>query len=203
MERNFERERPEGYIQVHHVDAKDGKFMTFMLVGSALLFVVVMGLLVLPLLLTDSFRIIEISEDLLGPYYVFVVGIVLYIILHEIVHGIVYKRRTGEKLTFGLTLTCAFCGVPNIYVYRETSLKATLAPLIWFTVILTPIILGLYFVDTLLYIAFAAIFATHISGCIGDMYVAWFLHKHTDNRILVRDTGPAQTFYAPQETKGE
>ena len=120
----------------------------------------------------------------------------LYIILHELVHGIVYKALTKQKLTFGLTWSCAFCGVPNIYCYRKTALYALAAPLTVFSIILIPLTVYLYFVNPVYYLMSAFILGLHLGGCCGDMYMMWLLlARFKSNKTLIKDTGPAQTIY--------
>ena len=117
--------------------------------------------------------------------------------LHELVHGAAYKLLTGQKLTFGVTLSVAFCGVPEIYVYRRASLIAVLAPFVVFTVVGAALLIVLdgawarFF--TLLFLGL------HLGGCSGDLYNAWmYLTRFKDPRTLTRDTGPVQTFYVPE-----
>ena len=43
---------------------------------------------------------------------------VLYMVLHELTHGLFYKIFTHEKLKFGMTLTVAYCGIPRIYTKK-------------------------------------------------------------------------------------
>ena len=59
---------------------------------------------------------------------VFLVSLVLYLVLHELVHGAVYKALTHQKLTFGFTLTVAFCGVPDVYTSRKTAPESSSEP---------------------------------------------------------------------------
>ena len=121
---------------------------------------------------------------------------IAYIILHELTHGAVYKALTKEKLRFGITWSAAFCGVPDIYTYRDTALKSLGAPLVLFSVILIPLLIWLYRVDAGWYLVAGVIFSLHISGCIGDLYMtALFLTKFKDPATLMRDTGPEQWIY--------
>ena len=46
-------------------------------------------------------------------------------------------------------------------------------------------------------------FAMHFGGCVGDLWVAYYLlFKHRDKKILVNDTGPKQTFYIEGSNDG-
>ena len=138
---------------------------------------------------------------------VFIVAMLAYIVLHELVHGIAYKWLTGEKLTFGISWSCAFCGVPNIYVKRRVALIACAAPLLVFSVIMLPLTVLLYFVDPLYYLLSALVFGLHLGGCGGDIYIILLmLFRYRNPETLVRDTGPEQTIYVPiadSESEGE
>ena len=138
--------------------------------------------------------------QLLVAYAVFFGAMIGYVVLHELVHGIAYKTLTGEKLTFGLSWSCAFCGVPNIYTYRKTAMISVIAPFAVFTVLLLPLLVLLYFISPLYFLIVAFIFGLHAGGCSGDLYVLYLLAvKFKDKRVLMRDTGPEQFFYVPDE----
>ena len=121
---------------------------------------------------------------------------IFYIVMHELLHGIFYKLFTGEKLTFGASWSCFFCGVPKIYIYRRPAMIAAAAPLVFFTILLIPLTAWLYYVNYALYLLSAMILGLHLGGCAGDIYVILlFLFKFRGNKTLVRDTGPEQFFY--------
>ena len=108
--------------------------------------------------------------------------------------GIAYKALTKQKLTFGITLSCAFCGVPNIYTTRKTSLIALLSPFIVFTIVLGVLVILLPNDITGLYASI--LFAIHVGGCIGDLYCTWLLLFKLPKETIINDTGPKQTFYS-------
>ena len=123
-----------------------------------------------------------------------------YIVLHELVHGIAYKALTGEKLTFGVSWSCAFCGVPHVYTYRKTAVISVISPFAVFTLLFIPIILILYPISPLYYLIAAFLFGMHLGGCSGDLYVFYLLTvKFKSKETLMRDTGPEQFFYVPDE----
>ena len=193
--KTFEFSLPEGYREVYHIDAKDKKTGLKLTVGAAAIFAVLAILL---------FLFADLSEfdfdNMLLFDGVLLAAMLIYIVLHERVHGAVYKAMTHQKLTFGLTWSAAFCGVPDIYTYRKTALSSLVAPLTVFTLILLPLTIWLRTVNTGWYIVSGLLFALHFSGCVGDMYVTGlFLTKFKDPRTLMRDTGPAQWMYEPEE----
>ena len=134
---------------------------------------------------------------MLARIAIFMVVIIAYVVLHELLHGLVFKLMTKQKLTFGLTLAAAYCGVPNIYVYRKTALLSLLAP---FTVFLPVFLVPMFFLQNYLDILlFAFMLGMHVGGCSGDLYDTFlFLFKYRDPSTLMHDTGPKQVIYVKQ-----
>ena len=122
---------------------------------------------------------------------VFMVAVSAYIVLHELLHGAAYKLLTGRKLTFGLTWSVAYCGVPDIFVYRSAAL---VAPFVVFTVVF--LLAVLLIADPVSQYMAAFLLATHLGGCVGDLYdTGLYLFRFRDPDTLMQDTGPKQTFY--------
>ncbi len=190
----FERAIPEGYREVYHIDAANKKTGLLLTLGSLL---IAAGLIFFFFMSIDY---ISIDLRYLLKYnLVFLVSMIAYIILHELTHGAVYKALTKEKLRFGITWSAAFCGVPDIYTYRDTALKSLVAPLALFSVLLIPLLIWLHRIDAGWYLVAGVIFSLHISGCIGDLYMtALLLAKFRDPATLMRDTGPEQWIYAKE-----
>lgn len=193
MKRSFERNLPENYAAVMTVDAKSVKFGILMNLVAPVIAVAVIVPVVLVCRPTDFFGNYRLSRNL-----IFLVAIVAYIVLHELVHGIAYKLLTGQKLTFGITLTVAYCGVPDIYVYRRTAMIALLAPFVLFSVVFA---LPFFLLHDPWDLTYAAIFlGLHLGGCSGDLYdTVLYLFRFRDPRTLMQDTGPMQTFYLPKD----
>lgn len=191
----FYRSLPDGYAPVFTVDAKDKKTGLLLTIGS---FVLSIALIVPVLTHFDRRAVMEAPLRFLLADGVFLVSIVAYMILHELVHGVVYKLLTHEKLTFGLTLTVAYCGVPQIYVSRAVALAALVMPFAVFTALLLPLTVVFYLTAPLAFLVAGLLFAIHIGGCIGDLFdMILLLFRFRDKRLLMRDTGPLQTFYLP------
>ena len=186
---NYYNELPENYELVKTIDAKNAKTVIWMNVVA----IVLMVASIMPFLMIKDYSMVDVEpkEMLIGLGVLFV-GMIAYIILHELTHGLVYKVMTKQKLTFGLTLSCAFCGVPNIYVTRKTALLAILAPFVVFSIIFIPLIILLP--ANMINLALVIIFGIHFSGCVGDLYGTIVLIT-LKGKILMNDTGPKQTFY--------
>ena len=200
---NFERELPSGYKLVKHINAKDVKLGLIFNGVCLLLIAAVLALAWIPLIGRDLSVFLSDEEDLISllvAWVVLIVVMILYIVLHEMAHGTAYKALTGEKLTFGMSWSCAFCGVPSIYTYRRTAIISLIAPLTVFGVIFLPLTVWLYFVNPIYYLLSAFMLGMHLGGCSGDIYCTLlFLFKYKDKKTLMRDTGPQQYLYVPEE----
>ena len=192
---HFYRELPEGYALVREVDAIQNKKIAIGMNIAAL--VLMLAALAAGFWLRFGVMDGTIEGTLDLPHtWPFLLGylgsMLLYMVLHELLHGVVYKALTGEKLTFGLSWSCAYCGVPHIYVTRRTALLALLAPFTVFTVLLLPLIFVWNGAPAILSLL---LFATHFGGCAGDLYVTYLLLFRLKGDLLMQDTGPKQSFY--------
>lgn len=199
--RNFEPQLPEGYKEALHIDAKNAKTGIIMNFASLLILGVVMAIAYLPIKLNDVDLWLGLNyenpAESMIVMLVFCFAMIAYIVMHELVHGIAYKWLTGERLAFGISWSCAFCGVPHIYSYRKTAIISSAAPLVVFSLIFGAVTVALYFVSPVYYLLSAVIFGLHLGGCSGDMYIILMLLKYKDPRVLMRDTGPEQFIYIP------
>lgn len=203
--KNFELSLPQGYVAAKTVDAKNKKTATIFTVSSLVITVVVFVAMWLAIFgvqpVVDCIEqvVVEGWQSLI-PLMVFALAEIAYVVCHELTHGLCYKLLTKQKLTFGLTLSVAYCGVPDIYVYRTTALIALLAPFVVFTpAFLLPALL----LKNLAYaLVFAALLALHVGGCVGDLYcTALYVFKFRNSTTLMRDFGPTQTFYVLETTE--
>lgn len=189
MQSTFESELPEGYHVIYEVDANNKKtavLLNIVALAVTAICIYLSFLTVRPINFFDEYS--------LARSVIFIAAMLVYIVLHELVHGAVYKILTKQTLTFGLTLSVAYCGVPNIYVYRRTALIALLAPFVIFIpVFLLP---AIFLPDAWDKLYSLILLSLHLSGCTGDIFdVLLYLFRFKDNTTLMRDTGPKQTFY--------
>lgn len=197
---NYYKTLPEGYREVKVVDAKEKKTSVLFVVFSFVLTAIPL----MPVLLTAGGGLRTLVEQngraqSMIAVVVFLASLVLYLVLHELVHGAVYKALTHQKLTFGFTLTVAFCGVPDVYTSRKTALLSLLAPFVTFSILLIPLTLWFYSFNRLYYLLSGILFSVHFGGCVGDLYMTYLLlFKYKDPRTLMNDTGPKQTIYLPE-----
>lgn len=119
-------------------------------------------------------------------------GIILYIFLHEFVHGIFIKRYSGQKAEYGYTGMYAYAG-SKAYFNKNNYLVIALAPVVLWGTVLTVLLILLpeYWFWTVCLIQLA-----NLSGAAGDLYVFWTFSRMPED-ILIQDTGVAMTIYAP------
>ena len=192
--KNYELKLPDNYREAFVVDATDKKLAVTLNVVNLIIaaaVILISWLLIRPQNLMESLS--------LSDYLIFMGCLLCYLVLHELVHGAAYKLLTRQKLTFGLTLSVAYCGVPDIYVYRRASMISLLAPFCVFTVVFG---VAVFLMPTPQEQFCAAILlALHWGGCVGDLYDTFlYLTRFRSPLTLMRDTGPKQTFYLPQES---
>ena len=202
MKRGIEKVLPDGYKEAYTIDAKDKKTGLIMNgVAFGILALVLFAFFPL-VFIGDRFSVTAGYTEMLVAILIFCVSMFVYIVLHELTHGAVYKLLTKEKLSFGISWSCAFCGVPNVYVYRYVAILALIAPLILFTFVFVPLCVAMYFVNPAYYLFSLILLGMHIGGCAGDIYGTYlFLFKFKDKTTLLRDTGPKQSFYILEEEK--
>ena len=190
--RSFEEALPEGYKPQLTVDFQEKK--PAVLTNLAALVVMVILDVMFWLLIQPWASFLAAPLISLLKILAFMLAVPVYMTLHELLHGAMYKLLTGHKLTFGLTRSVAYCGVPDIFVYRSTALVALLTPFVVFTVVFLSAVLMI--VDPVSRYMAAFLLATHLGGCAGDLYdTGLYLFRFRDPDTLMQDTGPKQTFY--------
>ena len=187
-------ELPENYKLDKTIDMKKMSTNIFLNVLN-ILFVIISFLILIPL----KFKEIKIDNliELSIVMFIALIGFIIYIVLHELTHGIFYKIFTKQKLTFGVSLTYAYCGVPNIYVRKKETIIACLSPLIIFSIIFLTLIFILP--PNYINLSIIILFSFHFGGCSGDIYLSLILLTKYDKDTYIKDTGPTQYIYKKGE----
>lgn len=197
--KNCYEKLPENYKIVYEINAKNKKVGIIMNIVAALPVVL---FIVIAFLTKDLSDVPAVSaKDLLVSGFKLIclaVVMIAYIVLHELTHGAAYKILTGAKLKFGLSWSCAFCGVPEVYVNKKTALIALSAPLILFSVIFAALSVVFWFFDPLSYFLSMIMLGLHLGGCSGDIYMIYLLcFKYNSPNLLLNDDGPSQRIFYP------
>ena len=146
----------------------------------------------IPLLIMGG--IIEFNLETTFPLFfiVLLISLILYIPLHEIVHGIVLKKYTDEKLSFGWKLVYAYCGSKEAVVDRKEYYAVALAPLLVFSVVF----ISLMVLNPSLSLVWYVMEIMNVSGSVGDIYVSIKLRKEKSRDILITDSGTDMSFWS-------
>lgn len=180
---------PEGYAESFKIDLQADKKLALIVNGIGFIIMAVclaIGcLIVSPIVFVEDFGVIT--------WIALLAAIVVYMVLHELVHGITMKYFGSKKVKYGFTGLYAFAGSEDYYA-KVPYIIIALAPIVVWGVVLFVLCLlvpakwfwFVYFIQVV-----------NISGAAGDLYVSWRFSKLPAD-ILVRDTGIAMTVYTRQ-----
>lgn len=200
---NYYKELPPNFREDFSIDAKKGRVGVYLnLIAMLIAFAV--GAVVYfskygfgPI---DNEKI-SLSNQVIAVW-LFVLGLCVYCILHELTHGLCYKLFTKQKLKFGVTLTVAYCGLKEGYVNKKTALISVLAPFVVHSIWM--IIAIILITEPIIAIAMIMLFSLHFGGCIGDLWVTYILvFKYRKRKVLMCDNGPKQQFFIYDENAPE
>ena len=184
---------PKGYTAIFDLDLQKDKKLALLLNGFAILIVAVMtmiGALLIPL---PTLFIIDGTITVLRPL-ILLFSLIIYVVLHELIHGICMKHFSGIPAQYGFTGLYAYAG-SKAYFNKKSYTIIALAPVI----ILGIILLSLHFLlDTSWFWVIYLIQVNNISGAAGDFYVTYRFAKFPAD-ILVQDSGVSMTVYSPEK----
>ena len=180
-----------GYKECTKIDLVKNKKEALLVNIYGIIIMVVMAVFI-PLLIMGG--IIEFNLETTFPLFfiVLLISLILYIPLHEIVHGIVLKKYTDEKLSFGWKLVYAYCGSKEAVVDRKEYYAVALAPLFVFSVVF----ISLMVLNPSLSLVWYVMEIMNVSGSVGDIYVSIKLRKEKSRDILITDSGTDMSFWS-------
>ncbi len=132
------------------------------------------------------------------PLVLCILGIVIIIIVHELVHGIFIKCFAKAKVQYAFHGVAASAGSPDYYFSKKEYTIIALAP---FVIINSILAIVMPFLHGAAFMVVYCVLAFHVTGCVGDIYVMLKLFKYQSD-TLIRDSGPEMEFYVPAEIKG-
>jgi hypothetical protein len=138
-----------------------------------------------------------VSNPLNQPWWMWciILGLeVVYIVLHELVHGITMKLVGTKKVNYGFTGLYAFAGSKDYYD-KTGYIMIALAPVVLWGIVLAVI---QAFVPVQWFWLVWMIQIANISGAAGDAYVTAKFSKMPKD-ILVSDYGVGMTVYSKEE----
>ena len=131
-------------------------------------------------------------------FSVLLIGMILYIVLHELVHGITMKVFGTKKVKYGFKGLYAFAGSDDYYD-KKSYITIALAPIVvWGLILAVTCVLVprewfwvAYFIQLL-----------NLSGAAGDLFVT-VKFSRLPKDILVRDYGVGMIVYSKSEEEDD
>lgn len=197
MKQSF-AELPHGYTAGPTIDLQRNVKLAILINVVAL--VIAIAMLVPAVLLVSPFETFPIDNlgDGLLRMLVLLVGMVVYMVLHELVHGIFMKHYSGLKPHYGFTGLYAYAGSTG-YFCRSHYITIALAPVVVWGIVL--VVLNFLVPAHWFYVVFI-LQVINISGAAGDFYVtAKFLKLPQD--ILIFDSGVAMQVYLHESASAQ
>ncbi len=186
---------PDNYKKLYSINLQKDKKLALIINAIAFL---ICAIMVAAMWKTYSITMLFDMSDGLGLYIirfaVLVIGSIVYIILHELVHGIFMKCFSGMKVKYGFTGMYAYAGSEAYFSKRDYIIIA-LAPIVIWGIVLA--VINMIVPDSWFWVVyFIQIF--NISGAAGDIFVTAKFLKLPDD-ILVNDTGYEMTVYKKED----
>ena len=180
---------PAGYREIRKIDLMRNKrevVFVNVLALSITAVMVALGFLFSPP--SGSLRVDVGTFLSIGALFV---GIVFYMILHELVHGVFMQAFSGERPRYGFTGMYAYAGSAALFSRRQY-LMIAFAPVVLLGAALA--VLNVAFYETAFWVVYI-VQVVNISGAAGDLYVGCLIAR-ANNSILIRDTGTDMTLFA-------
>lgn len=188
---------PDGYEQIDSINLQKDKKMALLV---NLLGLVIMVALVVPMCFAVPIHhLFDISLGMEAYWLRFgalIVLAVVYLVLHELVHGIAMKLCGTKKVKYGLTGMYAYAGSSDYY-YKKPYIFIALAPVVLWGVVLAIVNI---FVPVQWFWVIYMIQVMNLSGAAGDLVVTARFSKMPAD-ILVQDCGVGMTVYSRQPNK--
>lgn len=186
---------PEGYKEIYSIDLQKNKKMSLIVNALSLL---IAAVITVPMIFVVPISTLFNMDDGYGPYLIrfgsILALIVLYMVLHEIVHGIAMKMCGTKKVKYGFTGLYAFAGSDDYYD-KKSYIFIALAPIVVWGIILGIINL---FVPTEWFWVIYLIQITNISGAAGDLFVT-VKFSRLPKDILIKDYGVGMHVFSKSE----
>ena len=179
-----------GYRESYKIDLVNNKKEALLINVLSIVVLVIMALLI-PLFFKTGLIQFK-KEDYFLSVVFFILSMILYIPLHEIVHGITLKCFTDERIKFGWKFVYAYCGSKEAVVKPKEYFLVALSPLLVFSLIF----IALMAINRELSLLWYIMEIMNVSGSLGDIYVTFRLWKDRDNDVLVSDSGTDMTIWS-------
>lgn len=183
---------PEGYREIDSIDLQKDK--------SLALFVNLLAVAIALLLMVPMHFYIPISTSFgmgLGTYHftirIVALGVlmILYMVLHELVHGIAMKLCGTKKVKYGFTGMYAYAGSDDYYD-KGSYIFIALAPVVLWGIVIA-IVNAIVSVEWFWVVYFVQII--NLSGAAGDLFVT-VKFSRLPRDILIKDYGVGMNVFS-------
>lgn len=183
---------PDGYNQIYEIDLQKNKKIALLVNGFSLLIAAIMGVSMhfyIPYQTLFSFEQGVVQYTL--RFIVLMVGIIVYMVLHELVHGIIMKICGTKKVKYGFKGMYAFAGSDDYYD-KKSYITIALAPVVVWGIVIA--IVNCFVPREWFWVVYC-FQIINISGAAGDIWVTCKFSKMPKD-ILVRDHGVGMKVYS-------
>lgn len=183
---------PEGYKEIYTINLQKDKKAFWLL---NLLSLVIIAVMVIPMHFAIPLTTLFDMSQGMGIYLLrpgmMLLLMVVYMVLHELVHGVTMKLCGTKKIKYGFTGAMAYAGSEDYYD-KKSYIIIALAPVVFWGIviaIITPFVpISWFWVVYFVQIA-------NISGAVGDLFVTVKFSRMPKD-ILVQDCGIGMTVYS-------
>jgi hypothetical protein len=183
---------PDGYGQIYEIDLQKNKKKMLLVNGIAFLISVLM---VVPMCFYIPITELFSFEKGILQYFIRFAALfglsIVYMVLHELVHGITMKLCGTKRVKYGFTGLYAFAGSDDYYD-KKSYITIALAPVVLWGVVIA--IINCFMPREWFWVVYF-LQIMNISGAAGDMYVTFKFSKMPKD-ILVRDYGVGMKVYS-------
>lgn len=190
---------PEGYGLLEHIDLQKDKKLMGTVNGLALAAMVILaavGHFIVPV------STLYTTEDGVGMMWLRIVvlfaGYVIYMVLHELTHGVCMKYYSGAPVKYGFTGMYAYAG-SEAYFDKRSYIVIALAPIVVLGIVL--MVINAIVPESWFWVVYFVQIG-NLSGAAGDLYVTARFSKQPDD-ILIQDSGVAMSVYTCREQMEE
>jgi len=183
---------PEGYKEIYSIDLKKDKKAAVLVNAIAIMIAV---LLCVPMHFYVPITTLFDMQDGLGAYIMrfaaLLLLMVVYMVLHELVHGAAMKLCGTKKVKYGFTGLYAFAGSADYYG-KKAYIFIALAPVVLWGIVLA--VINAFVPETWFWVVYL-LQVINLSGAAGDLFVTVKFSRFAKD-ILVKDYGVGMTVYS-------
>ncbi len=183
------RQLPEGYREIKRIDLMSNRKEAILV--NILALGIMFGMAAFGFAICPPFTGFLLGVQTIINTILLLASVLLYMLLHELIHGILMKGFSGVKPRYGFTGLYAYAGSDALFGRRQY-LMIAFAPVVLLGIALAA--LNVVFYESSFWF-FYVIQIVNISGAAGDIYVGTQIVR-SHNAVLIRDTGTGMSLYS-------